>query len=102
MPTLTITKTYSDGVVLTEADLDNIKDDVETFLNVTKIDSANIQADGVTATELRDDASIDGNRSVTTDHIRDASVTAAKLAPGAGGISAEDVDSIVANAMFNT
>jgi len=73
MPTLTITKTYSDGTVLTEADLDNIKDDVETFLNVTKIDQDNIQTGGVNAASL-------ATNSVTTIKITDLNVTTAKLA----------------------
>ncbi|MEX1241593.1 MAG: hypothetical protein WEB30_17860 [Cyclobacteriaceae bacterium] len=38
-----------------------------------------IAADGVTATELRDDATIDVNRAVTTNHIRNAAVNDSKL-----------------------
>lgn len=43
MPTLTITKTYNDGTVLNESDLDNIKSSIETFINLTKLDGENIQ-----------------------------------------------------------
>jgi len=73
MPTISITKTYSDGTVLTEADLDNFKDDVETFLNTTKIDQDNIQTGGVDAASLATD-------SVETIKIKDLNVTTAKLA----------------------
>lgn len=52
MPVLTILKTYANGNVLTEADLDNIKNSIETFLNVTKIDDSNIQADGISIDKL--------------------------------------------------
>lgn len=52
MPTLSITKTYLDGVVLTEADLDNIRDDITDFFNTTGIDSANIQAGGVAVSDI--------------------------------------------------
>lgn len=36
--------------------------------------------DAVTADKLRDDASIDGNRAVTTNHVRNAAITEPKLA----------------------
>jgi microcystin-dependent protein len=49
MPTLTITKTYQDGNVLSEADLDNIKDSIETFINVTKLDDDNLQDNGISS-----------------------------------------------------
>lgn len=54
MPTLTITKTYADGEVLLEADLDAIRSSITTFFNTTKIDDDNIQAAGITrATKLK-------------------------------------------------
>jgi len=87
MPTLTITKTYSDGTVLTEADLDNFKDDVETFLNTTKIDQDNIQTGGVNAASLATD-SVETVKikalNVTTAKLAANSVTSAKLASGIG------------------
>lgn len=52
MPTLTITKTYDTGNVLTETDLDNIKDSIETFINVTKLNDDNLQDDGISITKL--------------------------------------------------
>jgi len=93
MPTLSITKTYADGSVLTEADLDNIKDDIETFLNTTKIDQDNIQAGGVDAASLATDSVIAIKiqaDAVTTVKILDANVTSAKLASGVG-----EVDGII-------
>lgn len=41
--------------------------------------------DKVTATQLKDSASVDADRAVTTDHIRDGAVTAAKIAGTAWG-----------------
>lgn len=45
MATLSITKGYSAGQVLTKAALDNIENAVETFLNTTKIGYENINID---------------------------------------------------------
>ena len=42
---------------------------------------ASISDDAVTADKLRDDASTDSNRAVTTNHIRDNAVTSDKIAP---------------------
>lgn len=84
MPTLTITKTYADGDTLFEADLDNIKDDIENFLNVTKINDDNIQSAGITGSTKLVDASVSSAKlasgSVTTSKINDAAVTTAKIA----------------------
>jgi microcystin-dependent protein len=52
MPVLSITKTYQDGDILTEADLDNIRESVEGFFNTTGIDSDNIQAGGVGVSDI--------------------------------------------------
>lgn len=76
MPTITITKSYADGDVLTESDLDNIRTDVTTFLNTTKIDADNIQDAAISAAKL-------ANNAVTTDKILDANVTTAKIADNA-------------------
>jgi microcystin-dependent protein len=77
MPTLSVTKSYSDGSVLTEADLDAMKNSLETFFNTTKIDADNIQDSGVTTAKIAASA-------VTTAKIADANVTTAKLAAGVG------------------
>ena len=42
--------------------------------------TASFQDDSVTADKLRDDTSVDANRAVTTNHIRDNAITTAKLA----------------------
>jgi microcystin-dependent protein len=87
MAQISITKDWADGEVLTEADLDNIKDDVETFLNTTKINDDNIQTSGITASTKLVDASITAAKldssCVTTVKINDEAVTTAKLASDA-------------------
>jgi hypothetical protein len=94
MPTLTITTTYDDTAVLTEAQLDAILDPVETFLNTTKINDDNIQTGGITASTYVADGTVTtakilnsnvttaklGASSVTTAKITDANVTTAKIA----------------------
>lgn len=52
MPVFSLTKTYANGNVLTEADLDNLKNSIETALNVTKLDDSNLQADGISIDKL--------------------------------------------------
>jgi microcystin-dependent protein len=84
MPTLSITKTYSDGSTLFEADLDNIRTSLSTFFNTTKIDSDNIQNNGITGAKLTTSCA-DGSTleySGTSLRIKDGGVTAAKLASG--------------------
>jgi hypothetical protein len=86
MPTFTMTKNWDDGTVLTESQLDDIKNSVETFLNTTKLDSDNIQTGGIATAAIADlavtTAKIDSS-AVTTAKIADANVTTAKLADGA-------------------
>ena len=54
MPTLSITKSYADGDILLEADLDAIRTSIQTFFNVTGIDDDNIQNAGITrSTKLK-------------------------------------------------
>lgn len=83
MPVLTITKTYADGDTLFEADLDNIKDDLENFLNVTKLNDDNIQNSGITASTKLVDATVTSAKiasaAITTSKIADDSVTTAKI-----------------------
>jgi hypothetical protein len=46
----------------------------------SRIPTDRIEDDAVTADKLRDDATVDANRAVTTNHLRDGAVTAAKIA----------------------
>jgi microcystin-dependent protein len=47
------------------------------------VSTAKLADDSVTSDKLRDDVSIDGNRAVTTNHIRDGAVTTLKIAADA-------------------
>lgn len=92
MPAITITKTYQDGDILTEADLDAIRTDIITFLNTTKIDATNIQASSITTALLQNSAVTTdkiNNSAVTTDKLAASAVTAAKLAVLARGVTGE-------------
>lgn len=82
MPLISITKTYQDGDILTEQDLDNMRDDVTNFMNVTKIDSDNIQDGGILTAKIGDAQVVEakiGVDAVTTVKIKDDNVTEAKL-----------------------
>ncbi len=83
MPTLSITKNYSDGATLTEAHLDTALEGIETFVNTTKLDSDNIQDGALDADTLASNAVTTAKinaSAVTTAKIADAAVTGAKLA----------------------
>lgn len=94
MAQLDIRRNYATGEVLLQQDLDAIVDDLETFLNYTKLNDDNIQDASITASTKVEAASINGPKfknnaittaklasdSVTTDSIYDAAVTTAKLA----------------------
>lgn len=106
MATIAITKSYADGSILVEADLDNIKDDVETFLNVTGINDDNIQTGGITASSKLVDASIStaklADSAVTTAKINNDAVTAAKIASTAVVGSVEHNGFVGEIRMFHT
>ena len=93
MATLSIPKNYADGTVLFESDLDDIKDNLETFVNVTKLNDDNIQDQGINASTKLADNSITGDKlapaivdDVTIElvsdvlRIKDDGVTTAKIA----------------------
>jgi microcystin-dependent protein len=95
MPTVSLTKSYATGSVLTETDLDNIRTGIQTALNTTKLDGDNLQTGGVPTAALADSAVTTAkinDLAVTTAKINTAAVTAAKLAttlvPPAGMIVA--------------
>lgn len=83
MPTLTITKNWSDGSALTDAHLDTASESIETFVNTTKLDSNNLQSGAVVEATLGSasvtEAKI-GTGAVTTTKLGDSSVTYAKTA----------------------
>jgi len=63
------------------------------------VNTAALADDSVTSLKLRDDPTIDNNRAVTTNHIRDNAVTMAKLA---GGVLPTDITISTANITDNT
>lgn len=79
---LSITKSYADGSILTEADLDAIRTSIQDYINVTKLSSDDIQTGGVATANIADvaitTAKIDAS-AVTTAKIADANVTTAKI-----------------------
>jgi hypothetical protein len=98
MASISITKTYDTGIVLTEADLDNIISSVETFINTTKINDDNIQTAGITGSSKLIDGTVTTAKlatdAVTTVKITDLNVTTGKindLAVTAGKIAADAV-----------
>lgn len=88
MAQIAISKDYLDGDPLFEADLDAIREDVQTFINVTKLNDDNLQTAGITGSDKLIDLSVNAAKlaanSVTTAKILDANVTAAKLAATVG------------------
>lgn len=72
MPTFSFTRNYSDNTVLTEAQLDDLVDSIETAVNTTKLDSDNIQDLSITSSKL-------ANSAVTTTKINTNAVTKAKI-----------------------
>lgn len=84
MSTLEISRDYSDGEEFTEAQLDAIKSDVETFFNTTGVGDDNIQNAGLTASDKLASLSVSSVKfalgSVTSVKLVDDAVTTAKLA----------------------
>lgn len=73
-----------------------------TPATITTTGTISIAANGVTATELRSDATADVNRAVTTNHIRDNAVTSTKILDGT--ITTTDLAdaSVTASKLANT
>jgi hypothetical protein len=88
--TLSLTKNYADSTILFASDFDAIIDDLETFLNTTKINDDNIQAAGLTASTVFADSS------VSVDKLANLSVTTAKIADST--ISSDNIDSLAVTA----
>lgn len=83
MSTLTVSRTYADGAILGEINLDNAFDSVSAFVNGGLISAENIQDNSITAAEIQTatitNAKIAPN-AVSTAKIQDGSITLAKLA----------------------
>lgn len=78
MPALTINKTYLNGNILAQADLDNAFNSITTFLNTTLIDSTNIQAGSILGSNI-------ANATITQSNLGSASVGQAQLTSSAVG-----------------
>lgn len=114
MATLTITKNYADGTLLEEAELDPFINNMQTFINTTKINDDNIQNQGITASTKLADGTITAGKinagavtevtilasNVTTTNINDSAVTEAKI-PASNITIAKIADSTVASADFS-
>lgn len=94
MPRLDVRRTYADGYNLLKQDLDAFVDDIETFVNLTRLNDDNFQAASIATAKLIDGSITNAklaNGAVTTVKIADGAVTAAKIA--AGTVEAADIDS---------
>ncbi len=84
MATISLTRNYHDGEVYTQAEIDAPYDDIETFLNVTKINDDNIQNNGITGSLKLLTGSVSTGKiadaAITTSKLADQAVTAAKIA----------------------
>lgn len=98
MSQLSVRKTYEDGTDPTEQQLDDIRESIEEFFNVTKVNDDNIQDDGITGSDKLVDESVSAEKvassAAETAKFQNGAVTAAKLAAGSvttGKIAATNV-----------
>lgn len=83
MAQLVVNKTYADGQVLGEINLDNAFDSIENFINVEGLSAENIQDNSITAAELQVNTVTEpilAANAISTNKIQDAAVTLQKLA----------------------
>lgn len=84
MAQLDVRRLYASGVAPTKEQLDAFVDDIETFINLTKLNDDNIQDAGITASDKFVDGTVTTakfqNSAVTTAKIADDAVTAVKIA----------------------
>ena len=84
MADLAITRSYSNGATLTEAQLDAAKNSITTYVNVTKLTgSGNIKAAGIRSQNLANSVATTttlATDSITTNKLGAAVVSATKLA----------------------
>lgn len=78
-----------------------LRDDASTDAN-RAVTTNHIRDDAVDANKLRDDASTDGNRAVTTNHIRDNAINRAKVNDDAIGSAELDFATASANTSTDT
>lgn len=82
MPELKINRTYTDGDILLETDLDNISDAVINLNNTTKYNDSNIQDQAIQTNHIID-ASVDTDRiaanAITSSKILDSNITTNKI-----------------------
>lgn len=87
MSTLGINRTFADGDILYEADLDAIYGAIETLLNVTQLDADNFQSDSIDgATQITSNTvstSVITSASMSETKFATSSVTTAKIADNA-------------------
>lgn len=86
MPQLDVRRTYADGANLLKQDLDAFVGDIETFVNLTKLNDDNFQDAGITGSTKLVDGSVTNAKfaasSIATAKINDSAVTTAKIADG--------------------
>lgn len=84
MSQLSTRRQYAPEFPLLKNDLDAFVDDIETFVNVIKLNNDNIQDDGITASTKISDGTLTGttlnNLAITTAKIADGAITTAKFA----------------------
>jgi hypothetical protein len=82
---LDVRRLYASGVAPTKEQLDAFVDDIETFINLTKLNDDNIQDAGIDATTKIIDGTVTTakfkNSAVTTAKIADSAILTAALAP---------------------
>ena len=104
MAQLNVRRTFLSMEVPLQSDIDLFLNDIETFLNITKLNNENIQDNSITASTkiapLSITASKFKNVAVTTAKILDANVTTAKIADEAV-TTAKINDSAVTTAKIN-
>jgi hypothetical protein len=86
MPTVSLTKSYADDTDLTEEQLDDLKESIESALNTTKLDNANIQTGGISADNLATSSVTESKiaaGAVTVNKLGDLSVSTGKIAANA-------------------
>lgn len=83
MATLSISKTYDDGTLLEESDLDPLVTAPQTFVNTTKLNDDNISNSGITGSSKLKDGSVTTakivNNGITESLIAAGAVTSAKI-----------------------